>query len=76
MSRLTLVVPVALFLIVALLYASFRSSWQTALVLTNVPFALVGGVAMLWLRGFEPQPLGERRLHRAVRHRGAERRGC
>jgi heavy metal efflux system protein len=51
MSRLTLVVPVALALIVALLYASFRSTWQTALVLTNVPFALVGGVAMLWLRG-------------------------
>ena len=51
MSRLTLVVPLALALIVALLYASFRSTWQTALVLTNVPFALVGGVAMLWLRG-------------------------
>ncbi len=51
MARLELVVPLALLLIVGLLYASFRSAWQTALVLTNVPFALVGGVAMLWARG-------------------------
>jgi heavy metal efflux system protein len=50
-ARLALVVPLALLLIVALLYASFRSVWQTALVLTNVPFALVGGVAALWVRG-------------------------
>jgi heavy metal efflux system protein len=50
-ARLALVVPLALVLIIALLFASFRSAWQTALVLTNVPFALVGGVAALWLRG-------------------------
>jgi heavy metal efflux system protein len=51
MKRLELVVPVALALIVGLLFASFRSWWLTALILTNVPFALVGGVAALWLRG-------------------------
>jgi heavy metal efflux system protein len=51
MKRLRLVVPVALLLIVLLLYVSFRSGWLTALILTNVPFALVGGVAALWLRG-------------------------
>ncbi|HEY0777269.1 MAG TPA: CusA/CzcA family heavy metal efflux RND transporter [Gemmatirosa sp.] len=51
MHRLRVVVPLALGLIVLLLYASFRSVLQTALVLTNVPFALVGGVAALWLRG-------------------------
>ncbi len=50
MQRLRVVVPLALGLIVLLLYASFRSVLQTALVLTNVPFALVGGVAALWLR--------------------------
>ncbi len=50
MKRLELVVPVALLLIVGLLYASFRSWMLTALILTNVPFALVGGVAALWLR--------------------------
>jgi len=51
MKRLELVVPLALVLIVGLLYASFRDAWLTVLVLTNVPFALVGGVAALWLRG-------------------------
>ena len=50
MGRLRVVVPLALGLIVLLLYTSFRSTLQTALVLTNVPFALVGGVAALWLR--------------------------
>jgi len=51
MSRLTLVVPLALVLIFGLLYMSFRSVGQALLVLSNVPFALVGGVAALWLRG-------------------------
>jgi cobalt-zinc-cadmium resistance protein CzcA len=51
MGRLVVVVPLALALILGLLLASFRSLPQALLVLTNVPFALVGGVAMLWLRG-------------------------
>jgi cobalt-zinc-cadmium resistance protein CzcA len=51
MSRLTLVVPLALVLIFLLLFATFGSVGQSVLVLTNVPFALVGGVAVLWLRG-------------------------
>ncbi|MBI3790876.1 MAG: efflux RND transporter permease subunit [Gemmatimonadetes bacterium] len=51
MGRLAIVVPLALALILGLLLASFRSLPQAMLVLSNVPFALVGGVAMLWLRG-------------------------
>jgi cobalt-zinc-cadmium resistance protein CzcA len=51
LERLKLVVPMALVLIFLLLFASFRSIWQSVLVLANVPFALVGGVAMLWMRG-------------------------
>jgi cobalt-zinc-cadmium resistance protein CzcA len=51
MSRLTLVVPAALLLIFGLLYLSFRSIPQAVLVLSNVPFALVGGIAALWIRG-------------------------
>ena len=51
MGRLTIVVPAALLLIYLLLFASFRSITQSFLVLTNVPFALVGGIAVLWLRG-------------------------
>ncbi len=51
MGRLSIVVPAALLLIYLILFASFRSITQSVLVLTNVPFALVGGIAMLWLRG-------------------------
>ncbi len=48
-ARLAVVVPVALALIFALLFATFGSVKQAALVLANIPFALVGGVAALWL---------------------------
>ncbi|HEY0971607.1 MAG TPA: CusA/CzcA family heavy metal efflux RND transporter [Gemmatimonadales bacterium] len=51
MKRLEIVVPAALVLIFLLLFATFHSVSQSVLVLTNVPFALVGGVAMLWMRG-------------------------
>jgi cobalt-zinc-cadmium resistance protein CzcA len=51
MSRLGIVVPLSILLIFALLYLSFRDVLESALVLANVPFALVGGVAVLWLRG-------------------------
>lgn len=51
MRRLTVVVPVALVLIYLLLFFSLRSVGRAVLVLANVPFALVGGIAILWLRG-------------------------
>ena len=51
MKRLTLIVPIALLLIVALLYGSFGNIRQALLVMLNVPFALVGGIGALWLRG-------------------------
>jgi cobalt-zinc-cadmium resistance protein CzcA len=50
-TRLAIVVPVTLFLIFLLLFATFRSLRQSLLVLTNIPFALVGGVLALWLSG-------------------------
>ena len=50
-ARLAVVVPVALALIFALLFATFKSLKQAVLVLANVPFALVGGIAALWLTG-------------------------
>ncbi len=50
MQRLQLVVPAAIVLIMILLFAAFGSWSQATLVLLNVPFALVGGVAALWLR--------------------------
>jgi len=50
MKRLQLVVPAAILLILLLLYGAFGSWGQASLVLLNVPFALVGGVAALWVR--------------------------
>lgn len=49
--RLSLVVPVALGLIFLTLFSTFRSVRQALLVLANIPFALIGGVAGLWLTG-------------------------
>jgi cobalt-zinc-cadmium resistance protein CzcA len=49
--RLALVVPVTLVLIFMLLYASFNSLRSSALILFNIPLALVGGVAALWISG-------------------------
>ncbi len=50
-ARLALVVPVALGLIFLLLFATFRSVRQAALVFANIPFALVGGIIALWASG-------------------------
>jgi len=50
-ARLAVVVPIALGLIFMLLFATFGSVRQAALVLTNVPFALIGGVFALWISG-------------------------
>ncbi|ANQ83358.1 putative cation efflux system protein [Azoarcus olearius] len=50
-ARLAVVVPVALLLIFLLLFSTFGSVRQAALVLANVPFALVGGVFALLLAG-------------------------
>jgi cobalt-zinc-cadmium resistance protein CzcA len=51
LGRLVVVVPLALALIVLLLYFAFRDAWHAGLILTTVPFALVGGIASLWARG-------------------------
>ncbi|MDX1251782.1 MAG: efflux RND transporter permease subunit [Gammaproteobacteria bacterium] len=50
-KRLSIVVPVAIGLIFLLLYSTFGTVRQAALVLTNIPFALIGGVFGLWLSG-------------------------
>jgi cobalt-zinc-cadmium resistance protein CzcA len=49
--RLSLIVPLVLLLIAGLLYASFGTMRHALLVMLNVPFAVVGGVAALWARG-------------------------
>jgi len=49
--RLMLIVPIAIALIFILLYLTFASVKLALLVVGNIPFALVGGIAALWLRG-------------------------
>jgi heavy metal efflux system protein len=50
-ARLLLVVPLALFLIFVLLFTTFGSVRQALLIYTGIPFAVVGGVFALFLRG-------------------------
>jgi cobalt-zinc-cadmium resistance protein CzcA len=50
-ARLTLLVPVTLVMIFALLLMTFGSARDAALVFSGVPLALTGGVIGLWLRG-------------------------
>ncbi len=50
-KRLTVVVPVCLFLIFLLLFSAFNSVKYALLVFTGVPLALTGGIVSLWLRG-------------------------
>ncbi len=49
--RLAIVLPVSIAIIFALLFATFESLGQALLILLDVPFALIGGIAALWLRG-------------------------
>lgn len=50
-ARLSVVVPISLGLIFVLLFATFGSVRQTLLILSNIPFALVGGIVALWVTG-------------------------
>ena len=50
-ARLTLVIPIALGLIFAILMATFGSAIQAGIIFLNIPFALVGGVVALTITG-------------------------
>jgi cobalt-zinc-cadmium resistance protein CzcA len=50
-ARLAIVVPLSLVIIFVLLVATFHKVRWALLILVNVPFAAVGGIAALWLRG-------------------------
>jgi Cu(I)/Ag(I) efflux system membrane protein CusA/SilA len=51
-KKLTLVVPVTLAIIFVLLYLTFRSLTEAALIMVTLPFALVGGLWLLLLLGY------------------------
>lgn len=50
-ARLGVVVPISIGLIFMLLFATFRSVRQSLLILSNIPFAMIGGVFALWISG-------------------------
>lgn len=50
-KRLAIVLPVSIMIIFGLLFATFKNVKQALLILLIVPFALVGGVAALWITG-------------------------
>ena len=51
MRHLMLVVPLSIFIIIGLLYLNFGKMKYAILILLNLPFALSGGIFLLWLRG-------------------------
>jgi copper/silver efflux system protein len=51
-ARLQIVVPVTLLIIFLLLYLNFRRVTETLIVMLSVPFALVGGLWLMWWLGF------------------------
>jgi Cu(I)/Ag(I) efflux system membrane protein CusA/SilA len=52
-ARLKLVVPATLAIIVLLLYLNFRNGRDVALILFTLPFAMVGGVWLLYLLDYD-----------------------
>jgi Cu(I)/Ag(I) efflux system membrane protein CusA/SilA len=51
-ARLQVVVPVTMLVIFLLLYLNFRRVTETLIVMLSVPFALVGGLWLMWWLGF------------------------
>ena len=52
LAKLKVVVPVTLLIIFLLLYLNFRRITETLIVMLSVPFALVGGVWLMWALGY------------------------
>ncbi|OEC95943.1 CusA/CzcA family heavy metal efflux RND transporter [Rhizobium sp. YK2] len=51
-ARLAVVVPLTLALIFLLLYLNFKRLTETMIVMLSLPFALVGGIWLMWWMGF------------------------
>ncbi|MGK2905964.1 MAG: efflux RND transporter permease subunit [Desulfuromonadales bacterium] len=51
-ARLKLLVPAGILIIFVLLYFTFRSALEASMVMLSVPFALIGGVYLVWLLGY------------------------
>jgi cobalt-zinc-cadmium resistance protein CzcA len=51
MARLSWVVPLSILLIFLLLFDAFGSLASAALIIANIPLAMIGGIVALWLTG-------------------------
>jgi Cu(I)/Ag(I) efflux system membrane protein CusA/SilA len=51
-KRLRLVVPLTLLIIFGLLYFNFRSATESLIVMLSLPFALAGGIWLMWILGY------------------------
>lgn len=51
-ERLQLVAPLTLFIIALLLYLNFRRMAEVVIILATLPFALIGGIWLLYLLGY------------------------
>ena len=51
-ERMKLVIPATLAIIFMLLYFNFKSVGETLIVMLSLPFALVGGIWLIWLLGY------------------------
>jgi Cu(I)/Ag(I) efflux system membrane protein CusA/SilA len=51
-QKMKVVIPVTLLIIFLLLYLNFRRITETLIVMLSVPFALVGGVWLMWILGY------------------------
>ena len=51
-EKLVIVIPLTLALIFVLLYLNFRRMTETLIVMTTVPFALIGGIWLMWWLGY------------------------
>ncbi len=50
-ARLGIVVPISIGLVFLLLFLTFGSMKEALLILSNIPFAMIGGVFALWISG-------------------------
>jgi Cu(I)/Ag(I) efflux system membrane protein CusA/SilA len=51
-KRLQVLVPMVFIIIFVILYFTFHSALEASLVMLSVPFALIGGVYLMWIYGF------------------------
>ncbi len=51
-QRLAIVIPLTIGIIFLILFAMYKSVWQVGVAMSGIPFALIGGILALLLRGY------------------------